>query len=198
MADEPRDPAAPTFVPEPGADMWVFGYGSLMWRPGFSFAECVPARLAGWHRALCVYSHLYRGTAAAPGLVLGLDRGGSCRGVAFRVRSADAGATLAYLRDRELVSYVYRELVRPVEVAGGSRVPAVLYAADRAHAQYAGALTRAKRLALVARGVGVSGTNRDYVLNTLAHLDALGVHDPELTWIAAHLPPLTPSPEAAG
>lgn len=176
----------------------MFGYGSLMWRPGFPFTERVPARLPGWHRALCVYSHLYRGTAAEPGLVLGLDRGGSCLGVAFRVDARDAAATLAYLRDRELVSYVYRELVRPVRLAGGELVPAVLYAADRGHAQYAGNLTRTERLALVARGTGVSGTNRDYVVNTLAHLKNLGVHDPELSWIAAHLPPLTPSPEQVG
>jgi cation transport protein ChaC len=186
------------FEPDPAVDLWVFGYGSLMWRPGFPFIEQTPARLTGWHRALCVYSHLYRGTEAAPGLVLGLDRGGSCRGVAFRVAGAAAADTLSYLRERELVNFVYRELVRDVHVADGRSVPAVLYVADRGHAQYAGALSPAERLALVAHGVGVSGSNRDYVLNTLAHLDELGVHDPELGWIAAHLPPLRLPPDADG
>jgi cation transport protein ChaC len=195
---EPRGAGPALDAPDPAVDLWVFGYGSLMWRPGFAFAERLPARLAGWHRALCVYSHLYRGTEEAPGLVLGLDRGGSCRGVAFRVAGAKAAATIAYLRERELVTYVYRELVRPVVLADGRRVPAVFYAADRGHAQYAGALSRAERLALVARGVGVSGPNRDYVLNTLAHLDGMGVRDIELGWIAAHLPPLTPLPGGDG
>lgn len=180
-------------LPGGSADLWVFGYGSLMWRPGFAFAERMPARMAGWHRSLCVYSNLYRGTHERPGLVLGLDSGGSCRGVAYRVEGAAAAtATLAYLRERELVHYVYRELVRPALLADGRRVPALVYVADPRHAQYAGRLTPAERLALVAGGAGISGTNRDYVLNTLAHLEELGVHDPELAWIAEHLEPVTP------
>jgi cation transport protein ChaC len=169
------------------ADLWVFAYGSLMWRPDFAFEERQPALLHGWHRALCVYSWHYRGTHEQPGLVLGLDAGGSCRGVAYRVAPENAAAVVAYLRERELVSYVYRELVGPVRLGDHRRVPALFYAAEPKHAQYAGRLTLAERLALVAQGSGQAGPNSDYVLNTLAHLEALGVRDPELAWIAARL-----------
>src|SRR4030095_5134956 len=95
-------------------DLWVFGYGSLMWRPGFEFIERIPARLIGEHRALCVYSFVHRGPAEKPGLVLGLDRGGACRGVAFRVAEKNSAATIAYLRERERGTSVYREVKRSV------------------------------------------------------------------------------------
>src|ERR1700710_3303101 len=87
-------------------DLWVFGYGSLMWRPDFEFIEKVPARLVGEHRALCVYSFVHRGTPEKPGLVLGLDRGGACRGIAFRVAQNNRAATVGYLREREQVTSV--------------------------------------------------------------------------------------------
>jgi cation transport protein ChaC len=187
-----RGSATGALPPAGTDDLWVFAYGSLMWRPDFAFAERLPALMPGWHRSLCVYSYLYRGTAERPGLVLGLAPGGSTRGIAYRVEAGAAAATLAYLRERELVHYVYRELVRPVRLADGRRVPALVYVADPHHAQYAGALDREARLAMVATCAGISGTNRDYVLNTLDHLNMLGVHDPELAWIARHLPPVTP------
>src|SRR2546421_11293351 len=95
-------------------DLWVFGYGSLMWRPGFDFVEQVPARLIGEHRALCVYSFVHRGTPEKPGLVLGLDRGGACRGIAFRVAEQNREATIAHLRAREQVTSVYRAVKRSV------------------------------------------------------------------------------------
>ena len=101
------------------SDLWVFGYGSLMWRPGFPFLESLPGRLRGYHRSLCVLSHVHRGTPERPGLVLGLDRGGSCRGMAFRVAGPEAAATLAYLREREQVTAVYVERVLgPGDAAG--------------------------------------------------------------------------------
>src|ERR1700728_4227485 len=102
-------------------DLWVFGYGSLMWRPGFDFVERVPARLVGLHRALCVYSFVHRGTPEQPGLVLGLDRGGACRGVAFRVAEKHRAATVAYLRAREQVTSVYREVMRSVWLENAGR-----------------------------------------------------------------------------
>jgi cation transport protein ChaC len=168
---------------------WVFGYGSLMWRPGFVFAESAPARLAGAHRALCVYSWVHRGTREKPGLVLGLDRGGSCRGVAFRVGPGEAEATLAYLRAREQVTGVYREAWRPVRLHGrrASDVLALCYIVDRNHPQYAGDLPRERQLELVRDSAGESGANRDYVLGTVAHLRALGVRDERLEWLAARL-----------
>src|ERR1700753_2211982 len=147
-------------------DLWVFGHGSLMWKPGFSFVERVPARLIGEHRALCVYSFVHRGTPEKPGLVLGLDRGGACRGVAFRVAEKNAKATVAYLRAREQVTSVYREVKRSVwlEDDARQRISALAYVVDRGHVQYAGRLTLADQLRYVKQGFGRSGNNRDYVL----------------------------------
>src|ERR1700740_911619 len=129
-------------------DLWVFGYGSLMWRPGFEFIEQVPARLIGEHRALCVYSFVHRGTPEKPGLVLGLDRGGACRGIAFRVAADKRAATVAYLRAREPVTSVYREAMRSVwlEDKARRRVSALAYVVDRGHVQCAGRLTLREQL----------------------------------------------------
>ncbi len=170
-------------------DLWVFGYGSLMWRPGFAFEERAPALLRGLHRALCIYSHIHRGTPEKPGLVLGLDRGGACRGVAFRVAAARRAETIAYLRGREQVTMVYRESVRKVRLLDRpeTAIDAITYVVDRRHGQYSGLLTREEQLALVRRGEGQSGANRDYVLNTMAHLEEMGIHDARLAWIAAEL-----------
>src|SRR5215813_13614792 len=129
-------------------DLWVFGYGSLMWRPGFDFLERVPARLIGEHRALCVYSFVHRGTPERPGLVLGLDRGGACRGVAYRVAAEKRAETVAYLRAREQVTMVYRETTRRIWLTGEPEqpVPALCYMVDRSHPQYAGRLTLEQQL----------------------------------------------------
>ncbi len=124
-------------------DLWVFGYGSLMWRPGFEFLEKRPARLNGAHRALCVISHFHRGSPEKPGLVLGLDRGGSCRGIAFRVAAKNRDLVIQYLREREQVTSVYLEKFRLVDLLDGdrARVSAVCYLVDRGHVQYSGVLT---------------------------------------------------------
>jgi cation transport protein ChaC len=171
------------------SDFWVFGYGSLMWRPGFAHLDSVPARLPGAHRALCIYSWVHRGTRERPGLVLGLDRGGSCRGVAFRVAAGDRDGVIAYLRDRELVTAVYREVWRRVRLlnGAGNTVTALTYLADRSHSQYAGGLDRQALLDHVRRGNGQSGANADYVMNTASHLKALGLEDPTLDWLAEQL-----------
>jgi len=168
-------------------DLWVFGYGSLMWRPGFAYVERHRALLRGWRRRLCVYSHIYRGTAERPGLVLGLDRGGACRGLAFRIEAALVEATIRYLRERELVTAVYLERVAPVTLADGRRVAAIAYFADRAHGQYAGPMPREALLKLVRQGVGQSGSNAEYVLATRDHLRGLGIVDVELEWLADQL-----------
>jgi cation transport protein ChaC len=168
-------------------DLWVFGYGSLMWRPDFTFAEHQIATVRGYHRALCVYSHVHRGTPEKPGLVLGLDRGGSCKGIAFRVPAKAAEATIAYLRQREQVTAVYRELLLPTRLADGRKIIALSYAVDRSHAQYAGRLAQPELERLVLQGRGASGANPDYVRNTQAHLAQLGIRDATLDWLAQRL-----------
>jgi cation transport protein ChaC len=173
----------------PQAELWVFGYGSLMWRPGFEFIEQVPARLIGEHRALCVYSFDHRGTPEKPGLVLGLDRGGACRGVAFRVAPRLRGKTVEYLRGREQTTNVYREVLRSVWLGNDprQRVSALTYVVDRGHVQYAGRLSLAEQLGLVQQGHGRSGNNRDYVLSTVRSIEAQGFRDEQLHRLAAML-----------
>jgi cation transport protein ChaC len=170
-------------------DLWVFAYGSLIWRPGFDFRQRVHARLLGAHRALCVFSHVHRGTPERPGLVLGLDRGGTCRGIAYRVAAADRAATLAYLRAREQVTMVYREVMRPVVLLeqDETRVKAVCYMVDRGHPQYAGRLDLDRQLHMVRHGHGRSGANRDYVLATVEALESLGLRDRDLHLLAQRL-----------
>jgi len=163
-------------------DLWVFGYGSLIWRPGFAFEEQAPARLEGWRRRFCLRSIAYRGTPEAPGLVLGLDAdpGSGCDGVAFRVAATQAQTAAAYLRERELVTYAYRETTLPLSLRDGRTVRAMTFVIDRAHAQYAGDLARDEQAAIIARAAGPAGPNAAYLENTLSHLAQLGVRDPEL------------------
>ena len=170
-------------------ELWVFGYGSLMWRPGFAYLERMPARLIGLHRSLCVFSFVHRGTPERPGLVLGLDRGGMCRGVAYRVAAAAREETIDYLRGREQVTSVYVETVRQIELEDKARrrVPALCYIVDRSHVQYAGRLTLAQSLHHVRRGHGKSGPNRDYVIETVRALEALGYREGELHLLAERL-----------
>ena len=168
-------------------DLWVFGYGSLMWRPGFDFLTRHKAEISGWRRRLCIFSHVYRGTAERPGLVLGLDGGGSCVGVAFHVEARRRAETVRYLRARELVTSVYLEALVPVTLETGESVPALTYIADSNHPQYAAPMDMERLLALVRQGVGQSGENTEYVLNTLDHLSEIGISDRELEAIAARL-----------
>jgi glutathione-specific gamma-glutamylcyclotransferase len=176
------------------ADLWVFGYGSLMWRPGFEFIEQMPARLIGEHRALCVLSFDHRGTPEKPGLVLGLDRGGACRGIAFRVAGSRRDATVEYLRAREQTTNVYREVTRSVwlDNAARERISALTYVADRGHVQYAGRLSLAEQLRYVQHGYGRSGNNRDYVLETVKSIEAQGFRDEQLHRLALMLHDDTP------
>lgn len=162
------------------SDLWVFGYGSLMWRPGFGFAEVRPALLTGWHRAFCLYSLHYRGTPAQPGLVLGLDMGGSCRGLAFRVPARDAEMAVEYLNERELVGYAYNPRTLPVQFEDGATVPAYTFVADRSHRHYAGDLGLEKSAAIIMDAQGCAGLNRDYLINTVRKLEAEGHADPSL------------------
>jgi cation transport protein ChaC len=167
---------------EKDGGFWVFGYGSLMWRPGFEPAERRMARLRGYRRRFCLRSVRYRGTPEAPGLVLGLDwdPNGFTDGVAFRVGPERAEATRDYLRERELVTYAYHETAHPVALDDGREVAAICYVVDRMHDQYAGGLAPEEQAAIIATRVGPAGPNREYMENTLAHLRELGVEDAEL------------------
>jgi glutathione-specific gamma-glutamylcyclotransferase len=162
--------------PPLGEDFWVFGYGSLMWHPGFPHLEVRPGRLHGYHRHFCVYSHVYRGTPKRPGLVLGLDRGGSCAGLAYRVPAAEATETINYLYDREMVTAVY--LPRWVRIATAQGpVRAATFIVDKDHEQYAGRLAPARIVDLILQGTGRNGRCVDYLENTVRHLHALGLRD---------------------
>ncbi len=172
-------------MPVEPAETWIFGYGSLMWNPGFAFAEARRARLTGYHRAFCIYSIHYRGTLRQPGLVLGLDRGGVCDGIAFRIAPERWAETLAYLRRRELIYGVYRETLVPIAPAHmEGEIPrtvwAVTYIAERAHPAYAGCLPLLREASLIRRSAGRGGTNLDYLVSTLRHLKALGIAEPRL------------------
>jgi len=160
-----------------------------MWRPGFPYLERIPARLIGLHRALCVYSYVHRGTPEKPGLVLGLDRGGACRGIAYRVAAAERGPTIAYLQEREQVTSVYLETSRRITLAATPPrdVTALVFLVDRSHPQYAGRLSLEHQVHLVRQGHGRSGANLDYVLSTIAEIEAQGCHDTGLHALAERL-----------
>ncbi len=175
----PEEMAARRLSLAPGEDYWVFGYGSLMWNPGFPHLEVRLARLRGLHRSFCVYSHRYRGTPKAPGLVLGLDRGGSCQGMVFRVPAAEGEDVLDYLYEREMVTGVYHPTWRHAETAEGS-VRAITFVVDREHRQYAGRLNHDDMVELVLQGRGNRGPCMEYLENTVHHLRALGLSDQTL------------------
>jgi cation transport protein ChaC len=158
-----------------------------MWRPGFEAEEVVHARLVGWRRSFCIYSRFHRGSDRRPGLVLGLDRGGMCEGIAFRVSASNARQTLRYLREREQVGSVYREALVPVTLLTGERpeVMALAFLVERAHPSYAGDLPLAEQAHVIRGGIGRSGNNIDYLASTLAHLAALGIRERPLERLQA-------------
>ncbi len=166
--------------------LWVFGYGSLMWEPGFDWQERVLARLSGWHRSFCMRSIHHRGTETQPGLVLALDaaEGAACDGVAFAVAPENAERTLGYLRERELISSAYLEKTLPVALADGRAIEAVTYVIDPDHVQYCGGLPLEEQARIIATAVGGRGPNTEYLWNTAGHLGELGLADPDLDWLS--------------
>ncbi|CAO3421522.1 gamma-glutamylcyclotransferase [Azospirillum doebereinerae] len=170
----------------PGADLWVFGYGSLMWNPGFPFVERHAATLGGYHRRFCVASHRYRGTPERPGLVLGLDRGGSCRGIVFRVVAESVPEVLDYLWEREMDNRVYRPKILRVRLRdgvsaeGAGVVDACCFIVDRESRQYCGCLDDGVVVERIAGCCGARGPNVEYLANTVEHLDELGIRDEAL------------------
>lgn len=178
-----QDPGIP-------APLWVFGYGSLMWQPDFPVAEARVARLSGWHRSFCMWSIHHRGTVQAPGLVLALDRaaGAVCDGLALRAEPGTEVATLAMLRDRELVSSAYLETRLPVTFRdGGGAAETLAYVIDPAHVQYTGPLAPEDQARIIAGASGGRGRNCDYLWSTVAHLADLGIADPDLEWLSARV-----------
>ena len=173
-------------------DLWVFGYGSLMWRPDFAFCEAHPARLSGWHRRFCIVSRHYRGTDERPGLVLGLDRGGVCEGRAFRVPHDDAPAVLAYLRRREQISGVYREAHVPITLLTGERERhrAVTFLAERAHPSFIRGLSLRQQAVIVGGAHGKTGSNLAYLVSTLRQLRTFGIREAELERLLVMLGPI--------
>lgn len=172
--------------------LWVFGYGSLMWRPDFPYCEAHPARLSGWHRRFCIVSRHYRGTDERPGLVLGLDRGGVCEGRVFRVAIEDAAAVLAYLRRREQISGVYREARVPVTLLTPERDKhmAVTFLAERAHPSFIRGLSLRQQAVIVGAARGKTGSNLDYLVSTLKELRAFGIREAELERLLVMLGPV--------
>ena len=175
-------------------DLWLFAYGSLMWRPGFAYLEARRARVTGYRRCFCIYSVHHRGTPERLGMVLGLDRGGVCEGIAYRVAASKAAETVSYLRARELINGVYREAHVPVELegdAGGTEaasaneVLALAFIAERAHPNHAHRLPLAIQARLIRGGRGVSGANLDYLVSTVRHLIELGIRERELERLVA-------------
>jgi len=163
----------------PRGNLWIFAYGSLMWDPGFPYVRSCSALLRGYHRTFCVYSHRYRGTPEQPGLVLGLARGGACRGVGYLVAERQVEDTLTTLWAREMSRRTYQPRLVRVTL-GDIAAHALAFIADPAKSSYAGRLTAEQTAALIARGIGARGANVEYLANTLRHLDQLGVHDPHL------------------
>lgn len=158
-------------------DFWVFAYGSLIWQPGFDFAEVGKATLCGWHRAMCILSTHYRGCAERPGLVLGLDHGGRCRGLAYRIAPENAEAVRTYLHEREMIGGVYIPKFIRLRLQDGRDVEGYVFVARRDHPQYAGHLSHERAARLIRQGRGCTGSSRDYLASTVAHLDRLGLHD---------------------
>jgi len=171
-------------LPLPRGDLWIFGYGSLMWDPGFPYVQWAPALIYGYHRALCISSNRWRGTPERPGLVLGLDRGGACRGIAFLVARADAGPALEALWAREMRRRVYRPQLLRARLPG-KEVQVLAFVADPKHASYAGHLSIEQTAERIANCRGARGPNLDYLIRTVEHLSELGVRDHNLLRVLA-------------
>lgn len=169
--------------------LWVFGYGSLLWNPGFTPVEAVTARLEGYQRSFCMWSIHHRGTRENPGLVLALDLSehGACAGVAFRVADGEEDDVLQMLRERELVSSAYYEDQLPVTLEDGRHVQALAYIVAQDHEQYCGGLSLEKQANVIAHATGGRGPNPEYLFNTAEHLEQMGVQDPDLVWLVGRV-----------
>ncbi len=179
----------PDKIPVPEDEFWVFAYGSLMWNPGFDYLDAGPAVLYGYHRRLCLWSVRYRGTEAKPGLVLGLDRGGSCRGFAYHISQQQTHSVVDYLCERELITGAYDARLCPVVLEHGRKVSALTFVSKQDHPHFVPKLALKETVSVVRDAKGARGCNRSYVLNTVTHMNQMDIRDTELHRIANHLEP---------
>lgn len=164
----------------PKGYIWVFGYGSLMWKPGFAFVEKSQALVQGYKRDLCILSHIFRGTPDRPGLVMGLCHGGTCQGMAFKIAQEHKEQVFAYLHKREMPNNVYRPAWLDVTLASQENVQAYSFISQPDHPQFVSHLSIEERLVFLKQGLGKGGSSIDYLKNTRAHLQNLGITDPIL------------------
>lgn len=172
--------------------LWVFGYGSLLWNPGFTPKQTVKARLHDYHRSFCMLSIHHRGSEQDPGLVLALDAqaGGQCTGVALEVAETEQDAVLAMLRERELISSAYYEETVNLVTDAGQTIPALAYIINPDHVQYC-QFDLERQAQIIARAVGGRGPNTEYLFNTADHLTALGIKDDDMAWLVQRVRALT-------
>ncbi len=172
--------------------LWVFGYGSLLWNPGFTPVRRVKARLHDYHRSFCMLSIHHRGTEDDPGLVLALDKqaGGQCTGVAFQVAEDEEGGVLTMLRERELISSAYYEDTLELICDDGETIPALAYIINRNHFQYC-QFDLEKQARIIAHAVGGRGPNTEYLYNTADHITQLGIKDSDMNWLVTRVRALT-------
>lgn len=154
-----------------------------MWQPGFPYAECCPALLEGYHRSLCLLSHRYRGTPEKPGLVLGLDHGGCCKGQAFLLHDKDVADVMAYLDNREMITNAYAPAYLYVALDDGRSARAYNFIVRNDHPQYTGPISCEEAARFVIQGHGERGSALEYLKNTLDHLTDTGIVEPELQMI---------------
>jgi glutathione-specific gamma-glutamylcyclotransferase len=181
MSEEAREASrkAVEAAVAPGADVWVFGYGSLMWNPAIHVAQSCRAEVTGYHRQFCFTLNLGRGSPDKPGLMLGLDRGGACVGVAHRIAAKDVGSELTILWYREMLSGAYKPRWLAAKIDGVGAAKVLAFVIDRTHARYEANIGEDETARRISMGEGILGTNRDYLYRTVKRLRELGVdHGP--------------------
>jgi cation transport protein ChaC len=161
---------------KPTEDIWLFGYGSLMWKPEMEFVERRIARLPGWHRRFCLWQWHWRGSKSRPALMMALDRGGACVGIVFRIAAPDASLKLAKVWEREMIGKAYRPQWVRVQ-SEGTALKAITFVADQKSYRYAGRLDDSLIAKHIATACGPGGTNAEYLLETLLHCQEIGIRD---------------------
>jgi glutathione-specific gamma-glutamylcyclotransferase len=192
---------------QPDDEAWIFAYGSLMWNPALEFAEQQPCMVEGWRRSFCFWMPMGRGTPELPGLMLALERGGCCEGIAYRLAPHQVKTELGILWNREMIAGIYQPAWVKTKLRDGRTVTAVTFVVDAAHCQYCGDLPMERAAHHIAFAEGRRGACRDYLANTAAHARALHIHDPYIEELVERvtalrgeyvLPTVQPNGEAVG